>query len=403
MGVWGAGRGLRVLVAPVVTAAAITGAAPGPAGASSSCVSWTGVQPENPGVQNALNDVAMASSCRAWAVGVYLPSTTGNEQAMIERWNGAAWKLQPSPNPGGANGQALNGVAAISAANAWAVGFYASTPVGAGNRTLILHWNGAAWAQVPSPNPAGGTLSNGLSDVVALSASRAWAVGSYGTSPTASRTLIVRWNGAHWQKVPSPNRGSLINELGGVAATSATSAWAVGEYRNAQDPLAEHTLIEHWNGSSWKVQASPNLGGAAGISVVAGVAATSATNAWATGVYSNSSGHTQTMILHWNGSFWKQVPSPNPGVLGNFLGGVTAISASNAWTVGHYITSSGVAKTLIVHWDGRSWQKVPSPNPGSALNFPGAVAGTSATNIWAVGSYSNTPGVQEKALALHCC
>jgi hypothetical protein len=299
MGLWGAGRGVRVLAAPVVAAAALTGAAPGPAEASSSCVSWAGVQPENPGVQNALNDAAIASRCRAWAVGVYLPSTTGSERAMIERWNGAAWRLQPSPNPGGANGQALNGVAAISAASAWTVGFYGTAPGGTGNRTLIERWNGAAWAQVPSPNPAGGTRSNGLNDVVALSASRAWAVGSYGSGPTASRTLIVRWNG-----------------------------------------------------SSWKLQASPNPGGAVGNTILGGVAATSATNAWATGYYTGSAGHGQTLILHWNGRSWKKVPSPNPGAHGNLLGGVTAASA---------------------------------------------------TSIWAVGSFSSSPGVQEKTLAVHCC
>jgi hypothetical protein len=321
---------------------------------------------------------------------------------MIERWNGAAWKLQPTPNPGGANGQALNGVAAISAANAWAVGFYGTTQSGTGNRTLIEHWNGAAWSQVPSPNPAGGTLSNGLHDVAALSASRAWAVGSYGTSPTASRTLIVRWNGAHWQKVPSPNRGLLINELGAVAATSATNAWAVGDYQNGTG-TTEKTLIEHWNGSSWKLQPSPNPGGAAGNSLLGGVAATSATNAWATGYYTGGGGHGQTLILHWNGRSWKKVPSPNPGVFGNFLGGVTAISATNAWTVGNYTTSTGVIKTLILHWDGRSWKKVPSPNPGSGLNIATGVAAASATNIWAVGSYSNSAGLQEKALAVHCC
>src|SRR5215510_6537563 len=125
MGIWRAGRGLRALVAPVVAAAAVIGAAPGTAGASSSCVSWTGVQPESPGVQNALNDVAMVSSCRAWAVGVYLPGS-GGEQAMIERWNGSSWKLQPTPNPGGANGQDLSGATATSATNAWAVGAYST-------------------------------------------------------------------------------------------------------------------------------------------------------------------------------------------------------------------------------------------------------------------------------------
>src|ERR1700758_502951 len=39
----------------------------------------------------------------------------------------------------------FNGVAATSASNAWAVG-------GNNGSTLIAHWDGTAWKQVPSPN-----------------------------------------------------------------------------------------------------------------------------------------------------------------------------------------------------------------------------------------------------------
>jgi hypothetical protein len=42
----------------------------------------------------------------------------------------------------------LNAVAATSATDAWAVGNYSS---GSASGTLILHWNGSAWTQVPSP------------------------------------------------------------------------------------------------------------------------------------------------------------------------------------------------------------------------------------------------------------
>jgi hypothetical protein len=36
-------------------------------------------------------------------------------------------------------------------------------------------------------------------------------------------------------------------DFSGVAATSATNAWAVGGTANG------HTLILHWNGTTWKV------------------------------------------------------------------------------------------------------------------------------------------------------
>ena len=77
------------------------------------------------------------------------------------------------------------------------------------------------------------------------------------------------------------------------------------------------------------------------------------------------------------------------------LFGVAATSASNAWAVG-----TGSGKTLIVRWNGASWTQVASPSPGSGGSFAG-VAATSASNAWAVGYFK--PSGPEQALALHCC
>src|SRR5690242_2370859 len=64
---------------------------------------------------------------------------------------------------------------------------------------------------------------------VALSSCQAWAVGDYVTGAGDLRTLIERWNGTAWTRVPSPSPASAYNDLFGVAATSATNAWAVGQ------------------------------------------------------------------------------------------------------------------------------------------------------------------------------
>jgi hypothetical protein len=61
------------------------------------------------------------------------------------------------------------------------------------SKTVIAHWNGSAWNQVPSPSPP----QSGLADVAATSARNAWAVGSYGS--THPETLILRWNGTSWK------------------------------------------------------------------------------------------------------------------------------------------------------------------------------------------------------------
>jgi hypothetical protein len=81
----------------------------------------------------------------------------------------------------------------------------------------------------------------------------------------------------------------------------------------------------------------------------------SARSAWAVG----RTGTSKTLILRWNGSAWKRVPSPTPTGGGN-LRGVAATSARNAWAVG----ASGTGKTLILRWNGSRWKQVASPTPG---------------------------------------
>ena len=214
----------------------------------------------------------------------------------------------------------LNGVAAISASNAWAVGgtgFFTSTSM-----SLIAHWNGTAWKREPSPAPAHSILYS----VAATSASNVWAVGGSGTDPNG-KALILHWNGTSWKNVPSPSPAG--SDLSGVAATSATNAWAVGSSGSGK------TLILHWNGTSWKQVPSPSPGTDAAL---ASVAATSARNAWAVG----NAGPFKTLILHWTGKVWKRVPSPNPeiGNIERFLTGVAVTSVGNAWAVGGIVVGA---------------------------------------------------------------
>jgi len=213
---WLAGRCVRVVLAALTLAGGLITIAPGAASAST-CVSWTGIQPPNPGSDNLLLGVAVLTPCNAWAVGTF--STLTASRTLIEHWNGTAWKVVPSPNPS-STGNFLFGVAATSAGNAWAVGDYEN---GTADRTLIEHWNGTAWKVVPSPNP-GGSAGNVLSGVAATSAGNAWAVGDYSIGGQ-EQMLIEHWNGTAWKVVPSPNpAGSAGNRLFGVAATSAGNA-----------------------------------------------------------------------------------------------------------------------------------------------------------------------------------
>jgi hypothetical protein len=321
-----------------------------------------------------LSSVAATSPSNAWAVG--FTSSSSSVKPLILHWNGASWGRVP--NPAQTGGDQLFGIAATSASSAWVVGCsrcYTSKAT-----SLILRWNGAVWKRVPVPRIAGG--SSGLSSVAATSASSAWAVGA---STTA---LILRWNGTVWKRVPSPRIAGSYS-LSSVAATSASNAWAVGEVVSGR---SFNGLILHWNGTTWRRVASPPPKYGKYGNALRGVAATSAANAWAVGctdgcpVFGGN-----PVIARWNGTAWKQVAAPTTPYSVYGLGAVAAISSTSAWAVGGNgpVTDESAS---AAHWNGHRWT-LSKGISGASL---GGVAATSATNAWAVGGT-----VHGRTLILH--
>jgi hypothetical protein len=353
--------------------------------------------PNGPGSVNELQSVAAVSPQDAWAVGhSYDPSAKLN-QALIEHWDGTHWSVVASPTLWSGE---LHGVAALSAGDVWAVGEYMSNST-SGTLTLIEHWDGTSWSQVPSPVLSGANASQ-LNGVAAVSPSDVWAVGvSYvGIFATTHEvTLFEHWNGTSWRMVDSADfHPPPTYYLTGVAAVSGgdvwhSEIWAVGYTADLpySNNFPRQTLIEHWDGTSWRVVPSPNLGTNDNYvgpddNQLLGVAADSPTDVWAVG------GSVRTLIEHWDGTSWSIVPSPNhTGAAGDQLTGVAAISPSDVWAVGHStgVSGKGIVQTLIEHWDGTSWSIVPSPNQGPDNNRLLGVAAVSHHGVWAVGGYGN--------------
>ena len=63
-----------------------------------------------------------------------------------------------------------------------------------------------------------------------------------------------------------------------------------------------------------------------------------------------------------------------------------------------------IEKTLILHWNGAKWAQVASPTPSSS-SILNAVAASSASNVWAVGRFTDDSGptLIDKTFAIHCC
>jgi hypothetical protein len=336
---------------------------------------------------NQLNGVAAVSRSDAWAVGFSgngWPATSVNK-TLIERWNGSSWRIWPSPNPVGSSSM-LNGVAAVSGTSAWAVGSAASGSF-AIRHTLIEHWNGTKWNVQPSPNPAPG--QDELTAVAALSPTNVWAVGTY---DLGKYPLIEHWNGTKWTVQPSPSRGS-SSGLTSVVAISARKVWAVGSF-DGFDGIT-HTLIEHWDGSKWTVHPSPSPGNHD--NVLNGIAASGPSSIWAVGITSNAGLPRRALIERWNGLRWTTQATP-AAAYGEYLHAAAAVSGTLAWAAG---ASGG---TLVERWNGGEWRFQVTPDPvysaDPVVELKG-IAAASASDAWAVGYAGEDFNPDSKTLIEH--
>jgi hypothetical protein len=146
-------------------------------------------------------------------------------------------------------------------------------------------------------------------------------------------------------------------------------------------------MIQHWNGSSWKNVPSPKPGTSR---YLLGVSATSSTDVWAGGYYVAFDGRLHPLALHWGGVRWTLVHVPDGSPFGtNAFRAITAIAPGDAWGVGYQDVSGGFnIQPLAEHWDGTAWTpvEVPPIPTGYSNQFFG-VDGSSSTDVWAVGSY----------------
>jgi hypothetical protein len=140
-----------------------------------------------------------------------------------------------------------------------------------------------------------------------------------------------------WNVVPSPNSGSVGNELFGVAVRTSTDAWAVGGQVNVVgNASAYSTLIEHWNGQAWAIVPSPNLANIVQ-DYLRSVAIVSANDVWAVGpgYASIQQCPHQDVVEHWDGQIWSITPAPALNEdCSDELFGVSAVATNDVWAVG---------------------------------------------------------------------
>jgi hypothetical protein len=203
------------------------------------------------------------------------------------------------------------------------------------------------------------------------------------TASTVSRLAAA----SSWHVVATPDTGPNDNDLWSIAGRSPSDIWAVGSLLPNANATIVQTLALHYNGTTWTRVSTPDLGPEA--NSLYGVAALPDGSAWATGIYTQASGHTgRALTMHWNGHTWTIVAAANPGSADDMLYSVTAVSDFDVWAVGTYGDSAGYFHPLIEHWNGSGWTAQPiaglSPGADGILSEVTSAGG----QVWATGQIS---------------
>src|SRR6266542_2533739 len=292
--------------------------------------------------------------------------------ALVERWDGTRWSVIPNDHVGGE----FRGVAVRAPGDTWAVG-------NRGGTTLAEHFapHGTSVPRTPAP----GRGANALTGVAAIAADDAWAVGSY-MDGTVQHTLIEHWNGTRWRTVPSPDGDLAINFLSGVTALSPTNVWAVGSTRNTGQHVGA-TLIEHGDGTRWTLRRGSDVGEGG----VLGMAARSSSEIWAVGFTGDPFFLPRDpLVEQWDGNAWSQVSTPDPGSNDSRLDGVALGPGGGAWAVGSAGTATLAEHWDGSAWTIAS---TPAPGTVSALEAIARVPHTNrfwAVGLWTDGRPQRT-------------
>lgn len=354
---------------------------------------WTATITPNPGnVGNSLAAVAAISSDDVWAVGSYGyrrggytppppnsiggPFFRGIDHALVVHWDGRGWtRMEPPAPPGAEQGASLNGVLALSHDDVWVTGETAL-----GGALYFEHWDGSTWSVVPTPVSGVNTWPS--HDLAATGSRDVWFAGTRNDGLGTLRTLTMHWDGARWGVIPSPNLGSKGSQLTAVAAIAPDDAWAVGH--------AGHRPVGmHWDGAAWSIVPMPSdetfyqledvAAGPDGRLVAVGAS------------YQTAGGRPQTLglILTWDGHSWRIVER-HPGTA---FQDVVLASPDDAWIPARAgWDTKGPVTQVLLHWDGRHTETEAVPVL-PAEGWIGGLATLPSGELWAVGNDpSGVPG-----------
>lgn len=298
---------------------------------------WTKYTP--PGDSRYVLKIVMLSSCLGWAAG-WGPDYS----VIIWRFDGSEWRRTDTPPLGGSatmfvvsdsdvwvfasapqgamfhwdgsgwsvtrwEGRIPYALIEFSASDVWMLA-EESVPV----HTVIHHWTGDAWNEVPSPQP-----DAGFSWLSGTSSTDLW---------LANLSSAEHWDGAQWHN-HAPSEGVGIYSMPGPHG-----GWLVSGQAECYNPSHMQSFcrnsadIAHWNGSAWDHTQIGDHG-------LFDIQGTAPNNAWAVGTQASLSAYPNFLYLgyldQWDGQSWKTVATLPWVTLWN----LSVVGSNDVWATGN--------------------------------------------------------------------
>ena len=214
-----------------------------------------------------------------------------------------------------------------------------------------------------------------LSDVDALSATQAWAVGqAFDMERVRNRSMASGVEDAS----PMSDQGRISPQGGPSEAAGPSASWI--RWKRTQQ------LILEWDGSSWTPMEVPSFGPGR----IRSISVLAADDIWAVGTESAGDGP-EPLILHYDGANWTVIPPMPNAPDWAWLDEVVAIGPDDVWAVGGW-EDRRISRGLLAHFDGVDWSVVPGPKTWSA--WYEAVAASGPDDVWAGGIANRISGIQ---------
>lgn len=366
---------------------------------------WSGIEapmPSNAGpLGGGFLSVDCVSAVMCVAVGDYA-DMSGNDQGLIDSWNGTTWSAAEAPMPPDSSGSSadLSAVACGTPRSCVATGGYNDT---SGNIEGVIDTEAHnAWSAVSTPLPGDASGDpfvelNGISCTATICA----AAGDYETD-NGQQGLLERDSNGAWSATEAPlpgdaQTGFQFADLRSIDCQGPKTCIAIGIYYG---PSGTENVIDSLGVSGWiDTQASApsnNSGTNSELGGLSSVTCTTATRCTAVGTYSGPNGTTQAAAATLTQGTWNSIELPpadqdqTDGV--SFVGPVSCASSDHcAVLLSHQSDSDGLVDVLSKG----TWNTTPRVLPPDIQGFESSLNSVSCATAGAcvvAGQFGNVMG-----------